>query len=32
VNVIEVKNGAATLIADDLIYYDQDMAIDRYKE
>ena len=32
VNVIEVKNGVATLIADDLIYYDQDMAIDRYKE
>ena len=31
VNVIEVKNGAATLIADDLIYYDQDIAIDRYK-
>jgi broad specificity phosphatase PhoE len=31
VNIIEVKNGAATLIADDLIYYDQDIAIDRYK-
>ena len=32
VNVIEVKDGKALLIADDMIYYDQDMAIDRYKD
>lgn len=32
VNIIDVRDGAATLIADDKIYYDQEMAIDRYKE
>ena len=31
VNIIEVKNGAAKLIADDIIYYDPKLAIDRYK-
>ena len=32
VNIIDVKDGAATLIADDMVYYDQEMVIDRYKE
>jgi broad specificity phosphatase PhoE len=31
VNIIDVKDGKATLIADDIIYYDQNLAIDRYK-
>ena len=31
VNIIDAKNGAATLIADDIIYYDPELAIDRYK-
>ena len=31
VNTIDVKNGTATLIADDIIYYDPKLAIDRYK-
>ena len=31
VNIIEAKNGTATLIADDIIYYDPKLAIDRYK-
>jgi len=31
VNIIDVKDGAATLIADDMIYYGQELAIDRYK-
>ncbi len=31
VNIIDVKDGAATLIADDKLYYDQDLAVDRYK-
>jgi broad specificity phosphatase PhoE len=31
VNIIEVKNGTAKLIADDIIYYDPALAIDRYK-
>lgn len=31
VNIIEVKDGTATLVADDLIYYDKKLAIDRYK-
>ena len=31
VNIIEVKNGTATLITDDIIYYDPKLAIDRYK-
>lgn len=31
VNIIEVKNGTAKLIADDIIYYDPVLAIDRYK-
>ena len=31
VNIIEVKNGTAKLIADDIIYYDPKLAIDRYK-
>lgn len=30
VNIVEVKNGTATLIADDIIYYDPRLAIDRY--
>ncbi len=29
-NIIDVKDGAATLIADDKIYYDREMAIDLY--
>lgn len=32
VNIIDVKNGEATLIADDKIYYDRELVIDRYKE
>ena len=32
VNIVDVKDGAATLIADDMIYYDRELAIDRYKE
>ena len=32
VNIIDVRDGTATLIADDMIYYDRKMAIDRYKE
>ena len=32
VNIIDAKDGVATLIADDKIYYDLEMAIDRYKE
>lgn len=31
VNIINAKNGTATLIADDKIYYDPELAIDRYK-
>ncbi len=31
VNTIDVMDGAATLIEDDRIYYDQEMVIDRYK-
>ena len=31
VNIIDVKNGTAKLIADDIIYYDPALAIDRYK-
>lgn len=31
VNIIDVKNGTAKLIADDIIYYDPELAIDRYK-
>lgn len=31
VNIIDVKDGAATLTEDDLIYYDRELAIDRYK-
>ena len=31
VNIIDVKNGTVTLIADDIIYYDPKLAIDRYK-
>ena len=31
VNIIDAKNGTATLIADDKIYYDPELAIDRYK-
>ena len=30
VNIIDVKDGAATLIEDDKIYYDREMAIDLY--
>ena len=30
VNIIDVKDGVATLIADDKIYYDREMAIDLY--
>ena len=30
VNIVEVKNGTATLIADDIIYYDPKLAMDRY--
>jgi len=30
VNIIDVKDGETTLIADDKIYYDQSLAIDRY--
>ena len=32
VNIIDVKDGEATLIADDKIYYDREMVIDRYKD
>ena len=31
VNIIDVKDGAAELIADDKIYYDREMAVDWYK-
>ena len=31
VNIIDAKEGAPTLIADDKIYYGQELAIDRYK-
>ena len=31
VNIIDVKNGTAKLIANDIIYYDPKLAIDRYK-
>ena len=31
VNIIDVKNGTPTLVADDIIYYDPALAIDRYK-
>ena len=31
VNIIDVKDGAAELIADDKIYYDRELAVDRYK-
>lgn len=31
VNIIDAKDGAPTLIADDKIYYGQELAIDRYK-
>ena len=30
VNVVEVSNGQAKLIKDDIIYYDPDMCVDRY--
>lgn len=30
VNIIDAKNGAAKLIADDIIYYNPELAIDRY--
>ena len=32
VNIIEVRNGEATLIEEDKIYYDRELIIDRYKE
>ena len=32
VNILDVKDGAATLIAEDKIYYDPELAIDRYKD
>ena len=32
VNIIDAKDGAAALSADDRIYYDQELTIDRYKE
>lgn len=32
VNIIDVKDGVATLIADDMIYYDREMAIDLYSK
>ena len=32
VNIIEAENGEARLIADDKIYYDQALVIDRYKQ
>lgn len=31
VNIIEARNGTAKLVADDVIYYDPELAIDRYK-
>lgn len=31
VNIIDVKDGGVRLIADDKIYYDQELVIDRYK-
>ena len=31
VNIVDAKDGAVTLIADDKIYYDPELAIDRYK-
>lgn len=31
VNIIEVKDGEAKLIAEDKIYYPDDMIVDRYK-
>ena len=32
VNIIDVKDGTATLIGDDIIYYDREMAIDLYSK
>lgn len=32
VSIIEVKNGEARLIADDKVYYDKSLIIDRYKK
>ncbi len=32
VNIIEAENGQARLTADDKIYYDQELVIDRYKQ
>ena len=32
VNIIEAEAGAAVLTADDIIYYDQELVIDRYRE
>ncbi len=32
VNIIDVKDGEATLIGDDVIYYDKKLAVDRYKQ
>ena len=31
-NIIEAEKGVARLIADDKIYYDQNLAIDRYRQ
>ena len=31
VNIVEVKEGEARLIADDIIYYDQDLIVDLYR-
>ena len=32
VNILDVKDGAAALIADDMIYYGQELVVDRYWE
>ncbi|MCR5487025.1 MAG: histidine phosphatase family protein [Lachnospiraceae bacterium] len=32
VNIIEVKDGEAALTADDMIYYDREMAVDLYSK
>ena len=32
VNIIYVKDGAAALIEEDKIFYDQELVIDRYKK
>jgi broad specificity phosphatase PhoE len=31
VNILDVRDGTATLTADDILYYDQELAVDRYK-